>query len=141
MKGLIMSENITPTSQPAANNYLVIMLGIVAALLVFAVLTNRPIPFISTDRGAMILLVIVGMSMCAMGGIGPTVANYGWTSPLAIVGIVLGILMLLIPGAVLVGVHLPLITTEREAIVALTILGIIKIFINIAYGLLVAKAG
>lgn len=125
----MMSENIKPTEN---STLLLVGLGIVAALLVFAVLTNRPIPFIASERTALIVLIVIGISMCAVGGIGPTITKYGFTSPLFIVGAVLGVLMLLIPGAVLVGVKLPLIATEHEAIITLAVLGIVKILINLA---------
>jgi hypothetical protein len=127
-----MSGNIKPTEN---NTLLVAGLGIIATLLVFAVLTNRPIPFINSQRAALIVLVVIGISMCAVGGVGPAIAKYGFSSPLFIIGAVFGVLMLLIPGAVLVGVKLPLIPTEHEAIIALTILGIIKILINLAAGI------
>ena len=78
-----MSGNIKPAEN---NGLLVAVLGVVAALLIFAVLTNRPIPFISSERVAMIVLVVVGVAMCALGGIGPTIARFGWTSPVFIVG-------------------------------------------------------
>src|SRR5690554_6229939 len=105
-----MSRNLSNVNLPANNSFLVAALGIIAALLVAAVVTNRPIPLINSERGALIALVVIGMAMCALGGIGPAIAKYGWTSPIFIVGAVLGVLMLLIPGAVLAGVQLPLIT-------------------------------
>lgn len=131
-----MSENIKPTEN---NSFLVIILGIVAALLVFAVLTNRPVPLLNSDRAVMIALVVIGMAMCAVGGIGPAISHYGFASPIFIIGAALGILMLLIPGAVLVGAQLPLITGEREAIIALAVLGVVKVIVNIGYGLIVGR--
>jgi hypothetical protein len=78
-------------------------LGIVAVLLVAAVLTNTSVPFISGDRAAFVALAVIGMSMCALGGIGKAQAGLGWAHPLTIVGIVLGSLALLLVAAVLTG--------------------------------------
>jgi hypothetical protein len=133
-----MSGNI---KQAENNGLLVAVLGVVAALLIFAVLTNRPIPLISSERVAMIVLVVIGMAMCALGGIGPTITKYGFTSPIFIVGAVLGVVMLLIPAAVLVGVKLPLIAGEHEAIIALAVLGVAKIAVNLVVGFLAKGAG
>ncbi|MEO8610385.1 MAG: hypothetical protein ABI690_20990 [Chloroflexota bacterium] len=133
-----MSENI----KPAENNTLLLVgLGIIAALLIFAAVSNRPVPLISDERTVMILLVVIGMAMCAVGGITPTLAKYGWTSPGFIIGAVLGVLMLLIPAAVLVGIKLPLIGGEHEAIIALAILGVAKIVINLVLTFLMKGTG
>jgi hypothetical protein len=133
-----MSGNVKPTE---SHNELLIGLGIIAALLIVTVVTNRPVPFISDERTILILLVVIGMAMCAVGGIGPTLANYGFASPIFIIGAVLGILMLLIPGAVLVGVKLPLIGGEHEAIIALAVLGAVKILVNVIFTFLMKGTG
>jgi hypothetical protein len=79
------------------------MLGVLAALLVLAVLTGFRAPLIANDRAAFFALAIVGFTMCAVGGIGATQATLGWTHPITLVGIVLGIVATLLIAAVLTG--------------------------------------
>ena len=45
------------------------LLGIVAALVVLALLVNIRLPLLGSDRAAFVALVIVGTTMCALGGI------------------------------------------------------------------------
>jgi hypothetical protein len=121
------------------NNWIVIGLGILAAVIIFLALTGRPIPLISGDRAAFLVLVVIGLAMCTVGGIGPAVSNYGWAHPLTIAGSVFGVLILLLSAKVLAGVSMPVIVTDRDAIVALTVLCIIKIIINLVYPILFTR--
>jgi hypothetical protein len=50
------------------------MLGILAVLLVLAVLTDTWVPLITSDRAAFFTLAIIGFTMCAVGGVGTTQA-------------------------------------------------------------------
>jgi hypothetical protein len=107
-------------------------LGVVSAYLVYAVLANRSVPFIGSDRAAFFALVVLGMTMCAVGGIGKTAVPLGWAHPLTLFGIVMGVLALALAAAVLtgrtaflaplgaaVGLTAPVVSTEQLAIVAL----------------------
>jgi hypothetical protein len=68
------------------------ILGVAALALVVGVFTRATsgFPVIGSDRGALIALVAVGMTMCALGGIGVAPTLLGWTHPVTIAGIVLG---------------------------------------------------
>ncbi|MBI3971919.1 MAG: hypothetical protein HY332_11570 [Chloroflexi bacterium] len=81
------------------------LLGVIAAMLVLAVITNTSasVPLLSSDRAAFYALVLIGMAVCTMGGIGRAQASLGWTHPITLVGIVLGTLALLLIGMVLTG--------------------------------------
>lgn len=124
-------------------------LGLVAAYLVYSSLANRSLPFIGGDRAAFFALVVIGMTMCALGGIGKTPQALGWTHPLTLFGIVMGVLALALAGAVFagrtaflapfgaaVGLTAPAVTTEQLAIAALALImaakylvGLIKFFV------------
>src|SRR5438874_13437561 len=79
------------------------MLGIVAALIVGALLANICLPLLGSDRATFIALVVVGMSMCALGGIGRAQSSGGWTNPVSVVGILIGSIALVLVAAVLTG--------------------------------------
>jgi hypothetical protein len=79
------------------------LLGILAALMVVALLANVRLPLLGSDRAAFISLVVVGMAMCAVGGIGRAQSTLGWTDPVTLVGIVIGSLALVLIAAVLAG--------------------------------------
>ena len=124
----------TPASTPVSN-LLLAVLGIVAAVVIFFVLTNRPLPLLTTDRAALITLVILGFAMCTIGGSGKAFSTYGWNSPLTITGSILGVLVLLVLGARLLNISLPLIVDDRAAFVAVAVIGITKVGINAAAAL------
>jgi hypothetical protein len=71
-------------------NLAVIALGILAALLVFAVLTGRKVPLLTSDRAALLALVVIGMIMCTQGGIGRVSASGTWLHPFSFLGYLLG---------------------------------------------------
>lgn len=122
----------TNTVSPAGVSGTTILLGILAAILVFAVLTGRKIPLVSTERSALIVLVILGMAMCAQ-GIGQVAAVGAWTHPLSILGYLLGALILVIAAAAFIGKPLPLIPGVHQAIIAVSILGVSKLVFSILH--------
>src|SRR6266542_4471030 len=81
------------------------ILGLAALALVVGVLTSatQSLPLIGSDRGAFLVLVVVGMTMCALGGIGVAPTRLGWSHPVTIVGIALGTLIGLIVVLALIG--------------------------------------
>jgi len=94
--------------QPSAttftgNAFAANLLGILAALIVVALLANIRLPLIGSDRAAFIALVVIGMTMCALGGIGRAQSTLGWTDPVTLVGIVFASLALVLVAAVLTG--------------------------------------
>ncbi len=106
-------------------------LGVLAAVIVYAGLTGKVLPIISGGRGTMIGLLVVGMAMCSFGII--QVANSGrWISPLAIVGYLLGIGILVVIVSSLSGWKLPLIQGETQAVAAVAVLMAVKYLIGTA---------
>jgi hypothetical protein len=105
------------------------LLGLLAALLVLSTLTGRKIPFLSSDQAALILLLVLGMAMCAK-GIGRVAALGEWTHPLSILSYLVGALILVIAAAPLAGKALPFISTTRQAIFAIALLSSGKLLIS-----------
>jgi hypothetical protein len=79
------------------------LLGVLATFMVVALLANVRLPLLGSDRTAFIALALVGMTMCALGGIGRAQSTLGWTDPVTLAGIVIGSLALLLVAAVLAG--------------------------------------
>jgi hypothetical protein len=106
-------------------------LGLVIAGIVYATLTGKQLPLISSPRAALIALLIVGLAMCSF-GIGQVGASGRWASPLAILGYLLGAAILVIILSAFTGWKLPMIAGETQAVVAVAILIAIKYLIGTA---------
>ena len=122
-----MKTNSVPTGEI---NLTVIALGIVAALLIFAVLTERKVPLLSSDRAAVLVLIVIGMAICSQVGIGRVAANQEWTHPLAILGYLLGGAIILIGIATLFGKLIPPMTSFHQAFLAVTLIAAAKVVLS-----------
>ena len=125
-------------SQPAVITPTIIGLALLAAAVVFIGVTGKKVPLLSNIRVDIILLVIIGMTICTQGGIGRVAATGMWSHPLAIVGYILGGLILLITLAVFVGWKLPYIQNDQQALLAIAILASLKV-VNAVTHYLLAK--
>jgi hypothetical protein len=123
-------------SQPAVITPTIIGLALLAATVVFIGVTGKKVPLLSNIRVDIILLVIIGMTMCTQGGIGRIAATGQWTHPLSIVGYLLGGLTLLITLAVFVGWKLPYIQNDQQALLAIAILVSLKVVNAVTHYLL-----
>jgi hypothetical protein len=103
---------------------------------VFIGATGRKVPILSNVRVDIILLVILGMSICTQAGIGRIAATGEWSHPLAIVGYILGGTILLITASVFVGWKLPFIQNDQQALIAIAILAALKIVNAVTHYLL-----
>jgi hypothetical protein len=112
------------------SNLAVIALGILAALLVFAVLTGRKVPLLSTDRAALLALVVIGMIICTQGGIGQVSANGAWLHPLSILGYLLGATIILIGIAALFGKNIPPLTSFYQSFTAVAVIAAVKLVLT-----------
>jgi hypothetical protein len=123
-KGDVQMKTI---SQPAVITPSIIFLAVLAAAVVFIGVTSKKVPLLSNIRVDIILLVIIGMTICTQAGIGRIAATGQWTHPLAIVGYVFGGLILLITLAVFVGWKLPFIQNDQQALLAIAVLASLKV--------------
>lgn len=122
----MMKESAAPMM---GNTISSVLLGGLALLVVFATLSGRKIPLLSNDKAALAALVILGMAMC-MRGVNRVAATGSWAHPLAIVGYLLGGLILVLAIAVLIGKPLPWVSTARQAVIATAILTAVKLVIS-----------
>ena len=124
-------------AQPAVITPTIIGLALLAAAVVFIGVTGKKVPLLSNLRVDIILLVIIGMTMCTQGGIGRVAATGEWTHPLSIIGYILGGLILLITLAVFVGWKLPFLANDQQALLAIAILVGFKVVNAVTHYLLV----
>lgn len=105
------------------------ILGIAVIAITYAGLSGKQVPLVGSPRAALIALLIVGMAMCT-GGIGQVGVSGHWASPLAILGYVLGAVILVVIAAGLFGWTLPLISGDKDAVLATAVLIAIKYLIG-----------
>ena len=118
MKTLLQPAVITPN---------ILILALLFALVTFIGATGKKIPLLSSIRVDIILLVVIGMTICSQGGIGRVAATGQWAHPLAIVGYILGGLILLVALSVFFGWKLPYIQSDQQALLAIAILAGLKV--------------
>jgi hypothetical protein len=123
-------------SQPAVVTPSIIVLALLAATVVFIGVTGKKVPMLSNIRVDIILLVVIGMTICTQGGIGRIATTGQWSHPLSIVGYILGGLILLITLAVFVGWKLPYIQNDQQALLAMAILVSLKVVNAVTHYLL-----
>lgn len=123
-------------SVPTVINPTILILGLLAAAVIFLALKGTTLPLLSNLKFDLVIIVLLGMAICAQGGIGRVAATGEWSHPLSIVGYLLGGLILLITLAVFLGWKLPYIQTDQQAIIAVTILAGLKIVDAVAHSLL-----
>jgi hypothetical protein len=126
----ISTEVITMTTNTmtsSSSGIISLVLGMLAAGLVFMVLTGRDVPIVGNGAGALVVLGLLGIAMCTMSGIGSVQGTLGWTHPLTIVGSILGVAALLVIVLPLLGVQLPLISDTRSAVLALAVIMLVKV--------------
>jgi len=126
-------------AQPAVITPTIIGLALLFAAITFIGVTGKKIPLLSNIRVDIVLLVIIGMTICSQGGIGRVAAMGQWTHPLSIIGYLLGGLILIITLAVFAGWKLPYIANDQQALLAIAILASLKV-VNAVTHYLLSKA-
>ena len=109
--------------------------GLFAVLLLLVTLTGRKIPIITEERFGVMILMLIGMVACA-NGIGRVAAAGAWLHPLAILGYLLGAVILVIGVSAFFGFQMPLIANSRQAIVVIGLLGIGKLLLSVLHRLI-----
>lgn len=123
-------------TQPAVVTPTIIGLALLFVVITFIGVTGKKIPLLSNIRVDIILLVIIGMTICSQGGIGRVAATGQWAHPLSIIGYLLGGLILIITLAVFVGWKLPYIANDQQALLAIAILASLKVVNAVTHYLL-----
>jgi hypothetical protein len=132
------TQTMKTISQPAVITPSIIGLALLFAAVVFIGYTSKRIPVLSNVRVDIILLVVLGLAICTQGGIGRIAATGLWTHPQAIVGYVLGGLILLITLFTFVGWKMPYIQNDQQALLAIAVLVGLK-FVNAVVHYLLAR--
>jgi hypothetical protein len=117
----------TNTVTSSTNGLITLVLGLLAAGLVFLVLTGRNVPIVGNGAGALLALGILGIAMCTMSGIGSVQGTLGWTHPLTIIGSILGVAAVLVVALPLLGVQLPLIADNQSTVLTLAVIMLVKV--------------
>ena len=123
-------------TQPAVITPTIIGLALLFAAITYIGVTGKKIPLLSNVRVDIILLVIIGMTICTQGGIGRIATTGQWAHPLSIIGYLLGGLILIITLAVFVGWKLPFIANDGQALLAIAILASLKVINAVTHYLL-----
>lgn len=109
-------------TQPSVITPGIIVLALLAAGIAYIGMAGISAPILSNLKVDILLIVVLGMAMCAMGGINRVAATQQWTHPLSIASYILGGLILLVTLAVFTGWKLPIIQTNSQALITITIL-------------------
>jgi hypothetical protein len=123
-------------TQPAVITPGIIVLALLAAVVVFIGATGKKVPLLSNVRVDIVLVVLLGMAICTQAGIGRVAATGQWSHPLAIVGYILGGMILLIMLFVFAGWKLPFIYNDQQALIAIAILASLKVVNAVTHYLL-----
>lgn len=78
-----------------------------------------------SEKSVLIIVTVVGMAMCTA-GIGQVAARGEWLQPMAILAYVMGALILVIVGATVFDIRLPLIDSTRTALIVVVLLAALK---------------
>ena len=108
------------------------VVGLGAGLFALAVLAGVKLPFITSDRAALVGLLLIGFAFC---GLGMEIDKFGWLNPLTLAGCVVGALMLGLFIATFAGLRLPFIPTDRAVFLALTLMGLLKVGFSVVRAL------
>jgi hypothetical protein len=98
-----MQATVRKPATSFGNPLLANALGVMIAALVAAALTSTPVPLLGSDSAVYLAVLVLGMAMCALGGVGRAPTKYGWAHPVTLFGIVVGTVMLLLAAGVLSG--------------------------------------
>jgi len=123
-------------SQPAVITPSIVLLTLLFAAVVFIGARGKKVPLLSNVRVDIVLLVIIGMTICTQGGIGRIATTGQWSHPLSIIGYILGGLILLITLAVFTGWKLLFIQNDQQALIAIAILASLKVLNAVTHYLL-----
>lgn len=123
-------------AQPVVITPSMIGLAVLAAAIVFIGVTGKKVPLLSSVRVDILLLVILGMAICTQGGIGRIAATGQWTHPQAIIGYLLGGLILLSTLFVFASWKIPYIANDQQALLFIAILAGLKVVNAVTHYLL-----
>ncbi len=114
----------------------VLLMGAAIVAVSVITLTGARIPLLSNLRISLVVVLLLGMAMCAQGGIGPVATAKLWTHPQAIVGYALGALILAYAAAAFFGFKLPFSAGSAQAFLIVVILIALKVVNSVVHSFL-----
>jgi hypothetical protein len=118
--------------QTIRNRFPSLVVGSLIVLWIMTVLAGWHSVLGLSDRAAFIVLLVAGITMCTTG---MEIQRYGWTNPFNLLGSAIGIVILLLVGAVFVGLPLPGLNSDRGAFLTLAALMALKVSLDLLRGL------
>ena len=109
-------------SEPSVISPTILILAALAAAVLFIALKGIKFPLLSNSRVALGILIVLGMTICSQGGIGRIAATGNWAHPQAILGYILGTVILLVAASIFFNFKLPFITSQQQAFVIIAAL-------------------
>ncbi len=109
-------------SEPSVISPTILILAALAAAVLFITLKGIKFPLLSNPKVALGILIVLGMTICAQGGIGRIAAVDNWAHPQAILGYILGTVILLVSASIFFNFKLPFITSQQQAFVIIAVL-------------------
>jgi hypothetical protein len=123
-------------SQPAVISPSILLLAVAAAAVAFLAWQGISLPLLSNPKISLVIVLVLGMAICAQGGIGRVAAAGQWTHPLAIIGYILGAAILLLAAAVFFGVALPFVAGPQQAVAVIAALIGAKMLLSVTHALI-----
>ena len=117
------------TMSSIQNIFIPLVLGVIAVGIIYTHQTGKALPMISGSRASLVALFIVGFAMCAF-GIKQVSTSGHWNSPMAIVGYLLGAIILVVFVSALMGRNLPFVQNDDQAVLAIALLMGVKFLIG-----------
>lgn len=108
-----------------------VVLGLISAALAGTVAFGYKLPLIGSPRAAFFVLMVLGMAMCSRR---MEIQKFGWTNPFNILGMVIGTVGLILVVAVAFRIKLPMIDSDRTAVLALAAIMALKVAVGLVRG-------
>lgn len=123
-------------TKPTVINPVIVILALLTAAVVFLGWRGTTLPLLSNPKISLAIVLLLGMAICAQGGIGRVAAAGQWTHPLSIAGYLLGAAILLLAASVFLNITLPVIASPQQALVVIAALMAGKVFVSVVHYLL-----
>ena len=125
--------NMNTATQPKVFSPTILVLALLALAVTWIGLSGMQIPVLSNVLVDVILVVILAMAVCALGGIGRVAAEKAWSHPLSIVGYILGGAILLVLLTIFTTWKIPFITNDRQILLAVVVLSAVKMVVSLVH--------
>jgi hypothetical protein len=109
-------------SEPSVISPIILVLAALTGAVLYITLKGIKFPLLSNPKVALGILIVLGMTICAQGGIGRIAAVGNWAHPQAILGYILGTVILLVAASIFFNFKLPFITSQQQAFVIIAVL-------------------